>query len=520
MATNNVKLPDLIHKWIEVQKKVTELERTKPLDIDAINLTLLLKSMGLRLQYLDFEAEKSNTDNLTITVKCNRSGMKAELSYELLRCSCPEKSDRESSFWEVQGTGPTVFSKFKNNASSNLLPDVSESCALVSKAMLSNLLDFYEASIREVKEGKEQAMLHSPLKSPRPKVSVISPGLTMKKPFSTPPAEGKCSSRIDMVPGSSDAAEEQIVKQEDHGKDKTVPNSSPLLIAQGGENETKSNTSSESGGINNKTHDLLNSEHPANKPVVDAVLSPAQTSVADDNAYEAMKTLVTSSPNEKPIETVNTQHDRDLNVISYLQEARSQIDMALLLMKVNTTQDISNGFAGTITPQHATAISRKSIVSTPRFAQPRSNSMLSIERRRPTGGGGGGDVGAVKKTSSASTLQSTSRLSIGSAVGRADTPRPSVAQVKLVAALRKPGGMRPPGSLSGTPQAQQPSIGLKKPPTGSIGLLSSQRKLLPQGGTPSSIGKTIPKPAATGGRLPSGSGLMQRSSSVSHISKK
>lgn len=166
MATSNVKLPDLINRWIEVQKKGTELERAKPLDIDAINLTLLLKSMGLRLQYLDFETEKSNADNLTITVKCNRSGMRAELSYELLRCSCPEKTDQESSFWEVQGTGPKVFSKCKNNASSNLLPDVSESCALVSKAMLANLLDYYEASIRQVKEGKEQAMLHSPLKSP------------------------------------------------------------------------------------------------------------------------------------------------------------------------------------------------------------------------------------------------------------------------------------------------------------------------------------------------------------------
>ncbi|XP_035893703.1 uncharacterized protein LOC118503938 [Anopheles stephensi] len=517
MATNNVKLPDLIHKWIEVQKKVTELERTKPLDIDAINLTLLLKSMGLRLQYLDFETEKSNTDNLTITVKCNRSGMRAELSYELLRCSCPEKSDRESSFWEVQGTGPTVFSKFKNNASSNLLPDVSESCALVSKAMLSNLLDFYEASIREVKEGKEQAMLHSPLKSPRPKVSVISPGLTMKKPFSTPPAEGKCSLRIDVAaaPGASDAPEEQIIKGEDPGKDETIPNSSPMLARQGIGNETKSNTSSESVGINNKTHELPNSEYPVNKPVIDAVLSPAHTSVADENAYEAMKTLVTSSPNEKPVDTaVNTQHDRDLNVISYLQEARIQIDMALMLMKVNTAQDVTDGFVGPITPQHATAISRKSLVSTPRFAPPRSNSLLSIERRRPTSGG---DVGAVKKTTSASSLQSTSRLSIGSVAGRADTPRPSVAQVKSVAALRKPGGMRPPG----TPQAQQPSVGLKKPPTtGSIALLSGQRKLLPPSGTPPSIGRNILKPAAAGGRLPSGSGLIQRSSSASHISKK
>uniref|UniRef100_A0A182MU62 Transcriptional coactivator p15 (PC4) C-terminal domain-containing protein n=1 Tax=Anopheles culicifacies TaxID=139723 RepID=A0A182MU62_9DIPT len=447
MATNNVKLPDLIHKWIEVQKKITELERTKPLDIDAINLTLLLKSMGLRLQYLDFEAEKSNTDNLTITVKCNKSGMKAELSYELLRCSCPEKTDRDSSFWEVQGTGPKVFSKFKNNASSNLLPDVSESCALVSKVMLSNLLDFYEASIRDVKEGNEQAMLHSPLKSPRPKVSVISPGLTVKKPFSTPPAEGKCSSRIDVV----EKLKEQEMESKDHAKDETIPNGSSLLNRHSSDGESKSNTSSESVGINNKTHEMVNSDHPVNKPVVDAVLSPAHTSVADDNAYEAMKTLVTSSPNEIPANTPDSQLDRDRNVICYLQEARSQIDMALLLMKINTTQDVSNGFGGIVTPHQVSAMSRKPVVSTPKFAQPRSSSLLSIERRRPPI-----DVGAVKKISSASTLQSISRLSIGSGSGRADTPRPSVAQVKSVAALRKPATMRPV-SLSGTPQGQQPS---------------------------------------------------------------
>ncbi|XP_049291929.1 uncharacterized protein LOC125768383 [Anopheles funestus] len=517
MATNNVKLPDLIHKWIEVQKKVTELERAKPLDIDAINLTLLLKSMGLRLQYLDFEAEKSNTDNLTITVKCNKSGMKAELSYDLLRCSCPEKTDRESSFWEVQGTGPKVFSKYKNNASSNLLPDVSESCALVSKAMLSNLLDYYEASIREVKDGKEHAMMLSPLKSPRPKVSVISPGMTIKKPFSTPPAEGKCSSRSEMVPTVCNLGEENVKNRDlEGGKDDTIPNSPSLLNRQSGEGGSKSNTSSESVGINNKTHEMLNTDHPVNKPVVDEVLSPAHSSVADYNAYEAMKTLVTSSPNEKLADTPNSQLDRDRNVISYLQEARSQIDMALLLMKINNTQDVSNGFGGTSTPQNASTMARKPCVSTPKVAQPRSSSLLSIERRRPQA-----DVGAVKKISSASTVQSISTLSIGSAAGRPDTPRPSAAQLKSVVALRKPVGMRPPVLPSGTPQVQQTLVGLKKPSTSSIALLSRQRKLLPPSiPVPTSTpGRTIPKTMAPG-RQSSGVGLIQRSSSASYISKK
>nr|XP_040234805.2 mucin-5AC-like [Anopheles coluzzii] len=528
MATSNVKLPDLINRWIEVQKKGTELERAKPLDIDAINLTLLLKSMGLRLQYLDFETEKSNADNLTITVKCNRSGMRAELSYELLRCSCPEKTDQESSFWEVQGTGPKVFSKCKNNASSNLLPDVSESCALVSKAMLANLLDYYEASIRQVKEGKEQAMLHSPLKSPRVKMNVVSPGLTIKKPFSTPPAEGKFSSRIESVApvgGLDDTVEDDggiETSTKELEKDEPVAGSS----ASSSRPESRSNTSAESVGINNKTHDLVSTDHPANKPVVDAVLSPAQTSVADDNAYEAMKTLVTSSPNERPVEAVvaaagaatDTQHDRDRNVINCLQEARCQIDIALLLMKSNTTQDLTNGFGRTITPQHASAVSRKSFLTmTPKFAQPRSSSLLSIDRKRTPA-----DVGVPKKTSSASSLPSSGpRLSIGSLAGRADTPRPSVAQVKSVAALRKPAGMvRSPGLSTG---AQQSTVGggLKKPPSGSIASLSSQRKSLAStGGTTTAGGRSIPKPPTSSSGRPAGAGLIQRSTSASYISKR
>uniref|UniRef100_A0A182QD13 Uncharacterized protein n=1 Tax=Anopheles farauti TaxID=69004 RepID=A0A182QD13_9DIPT len=521
MASSNVKLPDLIDKWIEVQKKRTDLERAKPLDIDAINLTLLLKSMGLRLQSLDFETEKSNTDNLTITVKCNRSGMRAELSYELLRCSCPEKNDQESSFWEVQATGPKVFSKFKNNTSSNLLPDVSESCALVSKAMLSNLLDFYETSIRQVKEEKQQAILHSPLKAPRPTVSVISPGLTIKTPFSTPPAEGKCSSRIETAPVKGDTVD---VKVQHEAKEERPEQLSPNQPAAEERIETKSNTSSESVGINNKTHEILSSDVHQNKPVVDAILSSSHTSTADDHAYEVMKTLVTSSPNEKPpVVDTTGQHDRDQNVINYLQQARCQIDMALLLMQLNTTQDITHGSTHTLTPQRASIVSRKSLgvgvgFPAPKFAQqPRSSSLLSIERRRTPIDSG---TGAKKTLSSTPSLTSTPRLSFGSTAGRPDTPRPSMAQVKSVAALRKVSSKPTTGGSSSL--TAQPATGsLKKPATSSItSLAQSQRKMLPPS-TSTGTGRTIPKPPTSGRPItPGGAGLIQRSSSALYIQKK
>uniref|UniRef100_A0AAG5DIW7 Uncharacterized protein n=1 Tax=Anopheles atroparvus TaxID=41427 RepID=A0AAG5DIW7_ANOAO len=519
-AACNVKLPDLINRWIEVQKKGSGLERPEPLDIDAINLTLLLKSMGLRLQYLDFEADKSNADNLTVSIKCNRSGMRADLSYDLVSCSCPEKTERESSFWEVQATGPQVFSKCKNNTSSNLLPDVSESCALVSKAMLSNLLDFYQASIRQVNEEREQAVLQSPLKSPRAKVCVTSPGLTIQNPCSTPPAEGKCLSRIDTAREQGDTMQKELPQhkqeiiekqqKEDENKIDPTPGKSSSRGSSEGRAELKSNSSADSVGINNKTRELTHSDCNAEKPVVESAHSPEHTSVPDEKAYEAMKTLVTSSPNEKRMHTTPSQldlkQDRDLNVINYLQQARSQIDMALLLMKLNTTQDISDGSTMTITPQHTTAVSRKSLV-TPKFLQPRSSSLLSIDRRRPPI-----DTGAKKKSSSNSSLSSTKSISTGS-VGRADTPRPSLAQVKNVTALRK---IMPSSGAVG----QFSTSAGKKPATSSLGALAAQRKLLPPS-TPISSGRQIPKPPLSARPISSlATGLIQRSSSASLITKK
>ncbi|XP_053670836.1 uncharacterized protein LOC128721138 [Anopheles nili] len=506
MATSNVKLPDLINRWIEVQLKGTDLERSDPLDIDVIKLTLLLKSMGLRLQYLDFDGEKSTNDNLTIAIKCNKSGMRAEMSYDLLRCSCPEKTERESAFWEVQATGPKVFSKFKNNTSSNLLPDVSESCALVSKAMLSNLLDFYEASIRQVKEEKERLMLHSPLKSPRAKVSVISPGLTIRNPFSTPPAEGKSSAR----------ATEEIERTNVVSKDAPMPESDSCHKPYEMQVDSRSNTSCESVGINNKTHELGTSENTTNMPIVDAIHSPqSHASTTDDNAFEAMKTLITSSPNEKPaqvpLEAAECHHDRDLNVINYLQQARNQIDMALMLMKLNTTQDISRVSTQSATPRNTTAGTRKGL-GTPKFAQTRSSSLLSIEQRRPPT-----PAGTKKSTSSTSSQPSTPRLPVLNLLGRPDTPRPTKLHTQPVTALRKVISAMATGPVVTTRQLQPPGS-LKKPTPAFTAQQTNQRKLLPPS-VPSSSPKTLAKPVPSG-RSACGIGLIQRSSSASYISKK
>ncbi|ETN62000.1 hypothetical protein AND_006334 [Anopheles darlingi] len=522
MATiRNVKLPDLINRWIEVQNPEssgTDGATKEPLEVDAINLTLLLKSMGMRLQYLDFDDEKTNTDALTISIKCNRSGIRSELSYDLQQqgCSCPEKTDRDSSFWEVQATGPKVFSKFKNNTSSNLLPDVSERCALVSKAMLANLLDYYQRSIQQVKEGKERALLKSPLKPKDTVVCVTSPGLTMRTPFSTPPAEGRCTARM-----SLGATREPLLKHDFQDIEADRPDQETKETAESVASSTENGT-----GVHNLTHDILDADiDNIHKPVIVPVIA-TNASMPDGesvfNCNEAMKHVITSSPVIRKVpppapslhDTVDMQQERDVNVINHLQQARSQIDMALLMMNQGTTQDMFGGSALTLTPQQNTAIARKSL-GTPRFPPVRSGSLLTIERHRPVA-----EAGEIKKKTFPTTPSAlTGRLSIGgrgtTIASRADTPRPSIAQVKAIAGLRRTVTMPPPAAVR-----QKPVTGAS---TGTT--LGGQRRLLPSSSATSATAKTVVPRQPISFRPVSSSanrqaGLIHRSSSASLLTKK
>lgn len=76
-------------------------------------LTLLLKVMGFRLNYLDYEeapAEKATTPDITIEIKCGKRNIVSRLSATGDQCSCPAKKEEngnDSSFWEILGTAPS-----------------------------------------------------------------------------------------------------------------------------------------------------------------------------------------------------------------------------------------------------------------------------------------------------------------------------------------------------------------------------------------------------------------------------
>lgn len=349
---------------------VTSFSLPQPLRIDVMDLTLLLKSMGLKLEYIDFQEEKLNADTLSVQITCNKSGVLAKLSYDLVNCSCPDKNYKETSFWEVQGTGPSVFSKCTNDTSSNLLPEISEKCSMVSKAMLSNLLDYYRSNIKAIERGED--VLQSPLKVATPKICIISPGKSLTSdPCATPPAEGR-TAKIPCTPDNRNKFESvgSGVKPRSLQELQDSPKKST-----GEQNDTKSNTSLESVGIDNATRELSGNDADG-KPIIAGESTPepalSNSNMPDDSSFvnsEAMKALITSSPNDKMFDSIlnaDQNHERDLNVIHCLQQARQQIDTAMMVMKLNNPcSDLTKVSAVITTPQ--TIIRNKQIA--PKYSE-------------------------------------------------------------------------------------------------------------------------------------------------------
>lgn len=84
--------------------------------INVLELTLLLKTMGFRLNYLDYEDPKdvststSGSKELTIEIRCGHRNIVSRLSASEDQCACPakrEETDNDSSFWEILGTAPS-----------------------------------------------------------------------------------------------------------------------------------------------------------------------------------------------------------------------------------------------------------------------------------------------------------------------------------------------------------------------------------------------------------------------------
>lgn len=233
---------------------------------------------------MDFLPESINSEKskeINIEVKCNVSGLVARLNYKLDACVCPKKKD-EQTFWEVQGMAPSKTQVKQEATSCSLLPEMSENCSLVSKAILNNLLKYYKDCVGEVE--------------------TVGTPESIKK-IKIP----------EMFAGNQDKTDVSK-KVEAIG---TIPETDISTIPK----------------IN-----VTNSEaqEPPVVPIIDnKIISPSESFIVSINTDK--DNIATSSPNEK----CDDQTSRDVSVVQALNEARAKIDQALLCMKLNVTQDLS-----------------------------------------------------------------------------------------------------------------------------------------------------------------------------------
>lgn len=136
--------------------------------MDAVELTVLLKAAGFRLESFDFK-EKPNaaagldSSGVRVEITCPKSGIVSRLTGGGMSpdgfCSCPSASaQNNNSFWEVHGTAPNmpggvhaaVVSGEVYDSSSNLLPVLStatlDRTTLLFQALTKEIGDDIEAS--------------------------------------------------------------------------------------------------------------------------------------------------------------------------------------------------------------------------------------------------------------------------------------------------------------------------------------------------------------------------------------
>lgn len=134
-----------------------------------IELTLLLKAAGFRLESFDFglqQNQRNGSEGLKVEMQCHKSGIVSKLCYKLDRCSCPnEDALPTTSFWEVQASSPNTTNtqvrvsycpklRLENvrfwllqeiiDASSNLLPSLTPEDINTSNALINLILERFK----------------------------------------------------------------------------------------------------------------------------------------------------------------------------------------------------------------------------------------------------------------------------------------------------------------------------------------------------------------------------------------
>lgn len=287
-------------------------------DVDVVFLTLILQSVGFRLDNFEFagKTEGITTNDLKIRIKCEKTGLTSNMSFDTNNCTCPEKK-QNSAFWEVQGSAPqgsaphtpkkkdTIIEK-----SSSFIPEISKNCSNILKNCMTDLINYLDNEVNNLNKSPSD--------------------LSNVKQFIEKLNSDSLHSKI------QDCAYTHTIKNikiEKTPEERTAPMFvTPFTTPLSSINITPVNIPAIAPKI------LINDSNKCSTPPAEGF----DNSISPFDLNNKTSNLITSSP--------NNDQSRDANIMQAIIDAKQKLDSALIFLKLNLTHTIdSTSF--TMTPR-------------------------------------------------------------------------------------------------------------------------------------------------------------------------
>lgn len=311
------------------------VDTEEALEYDAVELTILLKSIGFRLNSFEFDTVPVDESNdIEIDIRCKRSGITSKLLLNSMKCTCPSRqAENNNSFWEIQGRAPTApIAKLKGiiqDTSCNLLPDITRKTANIARTMLTMLLQHYQNDFLPEKE-----------KMKLPDLKQFAEHLNIKKPITDQHLEDSkyCKSPEDQLQTDRNS---QCFSTPLSSMNVTPLPTDNGVIANTGPKVILCDTSS-------STVILETSENDDNQQKEQQQQGGSNETL---NISECKTEILTNGNMDSMIDKLCPDNERDICLIESITKAREELNSALLLLKCNVTRDISESSILMVTPQ-------------------------------------------------------------------------------------------------------------------------------------------------------------------------
>lgn len=282
-------------------------------DVDVVFLTLILQSVGFRLDNFEFagKTEGITTNDLKVRIKCEKTGLTSNMSFDTNNCTCPEKK-QNSAFWEVQASAPNTPKKKDTiiEKSSSFIPEISKNCSNILKNCMTDLINYLDNEVNSLNKSS------SDLSNVKQFVEKLN-----------------SDSLISKIQDCALTHTLKNIKIEKTPEERTTPLFvTPFTTPLSSINITPVNIPAIAPKI------LINDSNKCHTPPAEGF----DNSISPFDLNNKTSNLITSSP--------NNDQSRDANVMQAILDARQKLDNALIYLKLNLTHTIdSTSF--TMTPK-------------------------------------------------------------------------------------------------------------------------------------------------------------------------